>query len=188
MALETALPALDRRALLRSAILLAGGAIAGLPGTALAQLAAESATRFFTPSQFATLAEMVDVIIPRTDTPGAKDAGVPGYFDAMMVNWASDERQADFRAIVEGVDRAAQAAAGKPLPALPPEQRFDVVRAFDAERMGAGDATYSQFKELVLTLYYLSEVGATQELRYEAIPGAWEPWNEIGPDTRAWAI
>lgn len=188
MPFEYSLPALDRRALLRSAILLAGGTLAGLPGKALAELAADQKVRFFTPAQFATLEEMVDIIIPRTDTAGAKDAGVPSYFDALMLNWASKERRRDFRDIVEGVDKAARAAGGKPLPELAPAQRFEVVQAYDAEKMGKGDATYSRFKELVLTLYYLSEVGATQELRYEPIPGAWEPWNEIGPDTRAWAI
>ena len=185
---ESHLPAVDRRALLRSAILLVGGTVAGLPGQALAALDDKNPVRFFKPAEFATLTEMVDVIIPRTDTPGAKDAGVPSYFDQMMVNWASDERKRGFRDVVEGVDRAAREAGGKPLAELPPAQRFEVVRAFDAERMGKGDGVYSSFKELVLTLYYLSEVGATQELRYEAIPGAWEPWNEIGPDTRAWAI
>ena len=188
MPFESHLPAVDRRALLRSAILLAGGTLAGLPGKALAQVVADTAVRFFTPAQLATLTEMVDIMIPRTDTPGAKEAGVPSYFDAMMVNWASDERKRDFAAVVEELDAAARAAGGKPLPALAPQQRFAVVQAFDAAKMGKGDATYSKFKELVLTLYYLSEVGATQELRYEAVPGAWEPWNRIGPDTRAWAI
>ena len=127
-------------------------------------------------------------MIPRTDTPGAKEAGVPSYFDAMMANWASEERRRGFAALIADLDQAALAAGGKPLAALAPAQAFEVVRAFDAERMGKGDGVYSKFKELVLTLYYLSEVGATQELRYEPIPGAWEPWNEIGPDTRAWAI
>ena len=188
MPFDYSLPALDRRALLRSAILLAGGTLAGLPGKALAELAADPKMRFFSAAEFETLETMVDIMIPRTDTAGAKEAGVPSYFDAMMVNWASKERRGEFRDVLEGLDKAARAAGGKPLPELAPEQRFQVVQAYDAERMGKGDGDYSKFKELVLTLYYLSEVGATQELRYEPIPGAWEPWNEIGPDTRAWAI
>jgi len=38
-----------------------------------------------------------------------------------------------------------------------------------------------------MTGYYLSEPGATQELRYELVPGVWEPAVKMGPDTRAWA-
>lgn len=187
MPLSESLPAVDRRALLKSAMLLVGAGAAGLPAFEALAAPGDPPT-FFSPAQFATLETTAEIIIPRTDTPGAKDAGVPSYFDAMMANWASDERRRGFAALIDEIDRAALAAGGKPLPALPPEQAFEVVRAYDAAKMEAGDATYSKFKELVLTLYYLSEVGATQELRYEAVPGAWEPWNEIGPDTRAWAM
>ena len=183
-------PRLDRRELLRAAILLAGGSLAGLPGQALAQAAASGApaARFFTAAQFAALAEIADTIIPRTDTPGAKDAGVPEALDSLMTHWASKKRQSEFRELVDEIDRRAVAAGGKPLPALAPAQRVEVVRAFDAERMGAGDGVYGKFKELLLTLYYLSEAGATKELRYELIPGKFEPWTEMAPDTRAWAV
>ena len=53
--------------------------------------------------------------------------------------------------------------------------------------MSLGVLSERRFKELVLTLYYLSQPGATRELRYEHTPGKWEPSIEIGPDTRAWA-
>lgn len=181
-----ALPAMDRRALLRAAMLLVGGSLAGLPAEALAQ--ARGAERFFTPAQFATLSETADIIIPRTDTPGAKDAGVPEFMDSLMSAWASKARQAQFRKLIDQIDAAAMAAGGKPLPALAPAKRLEVVRAFDAEKLTARDGPYTKFKELVLTLYYLSEVGATKELRYELIPGKWEPGIEIKTDTRAWAV
>ena len=73
----TALPDVDRRSLLRSAILLVGGSLAGVPNIALAA----SADRFFTPAQFAIMSDMADIIIPRTASPGAKDAGVPDVLD-----------------------------------------------------------------------------------------------------------
>ena len=181
-----ALPAMDRRALLRTAMLLVGGSLAGLPAEALAQ--ARGAARFFTPAQFATLAETAETIIPRTDTPGAKDAGVPQFMDSLMTAWASKERQAQFRKLIGEIDAAALAAGGKPLAKLTPAKRLDVVRAFDAEKLTARDPVYTKFKELVMTLYYLSEVGATKELRYELIPGKWEPGIEMKTDTRAWAV
>jgi hypothetical protein len=39
-----------------------------------------------------------------------------------------------------------------------------------------------------MTAYYLSEVGATQELRYELVPGSFQGGIPVGPDTRAWAV
>lgn len=176
----------DRRALLRSAILLVGGSIAGLPDIALAQTA--SAARFFTAPQFATMAEVAEIILPQTDTPGAKEAGVPEALDALMANWAAPDRQQQFRTLLDEMDTAAVASAGAPLAALSPAKRLELVRTFDAEKINASDPVYSKFKELVLTLYYSSEAGATRELRYELIPGKWEPGIEVAPDTRAWAF
>jgi len=170
-------PELDRRSLLRGAILLVGGSLAGLPNVALA---ATADAKFFTPAEFKVLAEVAEIIIPRTDTPGAKDAGVPESFDALMANWASPAHKAQFRSLIQQFD-----AAGVLLGAAP---RADVVRRIDAERLMAGEPVYRKFKELILTLYYLSEAGATKELRYELIPGKWEPATVIGTDTRAWAV
>ncbi len=172
-------PALDRRALLRSAILLVGGSLAGVPKVALA--ADAPVARFFTPEEFQALSQVADIIIPPTDTPGARDAGVPDALDSLMVHWASKQTQAQFRSLVQEY-----AAAG--VLTLPLGERLELVRRLDAEKLGGGDPVYRRFKELVLTLYYLSETGATKELRYELIPGKFEPWTEMAPDARAWAI
>lgn len=181
MVSSTVLPELDRRSLLRSAILLVGGSlVGGLPASALAGEPATTEQRFFTPVEFEILAEVTEIIIPRTDTPGARDAGVPEAFDTLMTNWASPGRQAEFRALVQQFGAAGVLLPGPPAP-------LDVVRQIDADRLAASDPVYAKFKELVLTLYYLSEAGATKELRYELIPGKWEPGTVIGDDTRTWA-
>ena len=184
--LEGASLALDRRALLRNAILLVGGSIAGVPGELLGQTATPS--RFFAPARFATLAEISEIMLPPTDTPGAKEAGVPEALDALMANWASATRKRQFRDLIAEIDGRAFIAGRTTLSGLPKAQRIELVRAYDAEKMAAGNQVYGKFKELVLTLFYLSEAGATKELRYELIPGKFEPWTEMAPDTRAWAV
>ena len=170
-------PALDRRALLRSAVLLVGGTLAS--GVAVPARAAGAAARFFTPEELRIVAEFAEIVIPRTDTPGARDAGVPEALDALMANWASEARKAEFRALVARI-----AAAGVVPSGAPP--RLDLARDFDAAQLPS-DPVYRRFKELVLLLYYGSELGATRELRYEHTPGQWEPSIAITPDTRAWA-
>lgn len=176
------LPAIDRRALLRSAILLVGGSMAGLPAEAFAQAAsAEAPKRFFTPAQYAVMDEVAAIIIPKTDTPGAREAGVPANIDMLMSKWASEERQGQFRAMFDAI-------GGAGLMKMAPPERLEFVRKYDAEKLHGGDGVYARFKELVLTLYYLSEPGATQELRYELAPGEWNGWTTVTPDTRAWAV
>src|SRR5688572_23899183 len=67
---------MNRRDLLRRAILLAGGV--GLGSASFELLARTKATaRFFSAAHYELLQEVADIIIPRTDTPGAVDAGVP---------------------------------------------------------------------------------------------------------------
>lgn len=171
------LPEVDRRSLLRTAILLVGGSLAGVPSVSFAQ----ATDRFFTPAQFAIMSEMAEIIMPRTASPGAKDAGVPDYLDALMANWASDQRRAQFRALFDE-------AGGVGFMNLDDAGRVAFMRNFDAGKLRVWDPAYTKFKELVLTLYYLSEMGATKELRYELIPGKWEPWTEISPDAPAWAV
>ena len=171
------LPEVDRRSLLRTAILLVGGSLTSVPSIALAA----ATDRFFTPAQFAIMSEMAEIIMPATATPGARDAGVPDYLDALMTNWASSARQAEFRALFDEV-------GGVGFMNLDDAGRLSFMRNFDAGKLRIWDPAYVKFKELVLTLYYLSEAGATKELRYELIPGKWEPWIELSPDAPAWAV
>jgi hypothetical protein len=175
---------LSRRELLRCAILLAGGTATALPSELFA--AAAEAPRFFDPPQFELLDAVCEIIIPATDTPGARGAGVPAAFDALMHNWASPQRRKDFNALLAAIDAAALAQGGATLLKLPPLRQIEVITQFDAVRYRK-DSTYTKFKELVVRLYYLSDVGATQELRYEPVPGVWDPALKITPKTRAWA-
>lgn len=173
--------AMNRRALLHGAILLVGGA-----AVAPSALAAISGG-FFNSDERATLAALCETMIPRTDTPGAIDAGVPAFLDSLFANWASPAHQALMRDTLGALGRGAQSETGKLLPALTPAARTAWLTARDAALIAKGDPGYAQFKRLVMTGYYYSEAGATQELRYELVPGVWEPAVKITADTRAWA-
>ena len=46
---------------------------------------------FYTQDEMALISRISNLVIPRTETPGALDANVPGYLDALMSDWASAE-------------------------------------------------------------------------------------------------
>ena len=48
------------------------------------------------------------------------------------------------------------------------------------------DPAYAKLKELIVVLYYYSEPALTQELRYEHVPGQWQPSILVTPQTRPW--
>jgi hypothetical protein len=239
---------LDRRALMRHAMLLVGAGAVTRPALALDA----GAPPFLSASRLDALAAYADALIPATETPGAIGAGVPRAVDAMMRDWASDKTRGEFAAVLDGLDAAAKRAGGL-LGSLSPDRRLAVVTAFDAARIGEQQAAakaatekttaadkgsasgadtiasqkalgeqqksasggrladaaaadkndaatstddpvaslagpYGRLKDLVMTTYYLSEPGATKELRYELIPGVWEASMPLGADRRAWAV
>ena len=136
--------------------------------------------------RFALLEQITQVMIPTTDTPGAIQAGVPAFIRQMLADWASATSREEIAGVLVGVEKHAWEKFGASFVELPPERRHEVVRGFDEDRVGRQDPPYGKFKYLVLAGYYLSEVGATQELRYELIPGAWRPcvpFSEIGRAT-----
>jgi gluconate 2-dehydrogenase gamma chain len=173
---------LNRRAMLLGAIVLVGGAVAL---TRLARRPSLGTGRgpALSAEQFALLEQVADVIIPATDTPGAIGAGVPVFMRDMLDVWASPQTRAEITGVLDAIDKHTWDKFGAAFLELPPERRLEVIRAFDAEAISRQDPGYGKFKYLVLVGYYHSEIGATQELRFELVPGAWRsclPLSEVG--------
>jgi hypothetical protein len=133
--------------------------------------------------QFALLEQVAETIIPATDTPGAIGAGVPQFLRTMLDEWSSAATRLEIAGVLDAVEKLAWEKYGATFLSLAADRRLDVMRAIDAERLGRQDPAYGKFKHLVLIGYYHSEIGATQELRYELVPGAWRsclPLTEVG--------
>ena len=174
---------LDRRALLLGAVFLLGGA------AALTRFARQSPTKSgdegpaMSGEQFMLLEQVTDVIIPSTDTPGALAAGVPEFIRDMLREWASARTRGEILGVLDAIEKLAWAQFGAAFLELPPERRLEIVRRFDDDAISRQDPAYGNFKYLVLVGYYQSEAGATEELRFELVPGAWRsclPLTEVG--------
>lgn len=123
---------IGRRSLLQRAFLLTGATLApGFTIEALAQ-AASQAPQLLDTAQFALLSAVSDTIVPRTDTPGALDAGVPKSVDALLRNWASPTRRADLIAALEAIDKHALAEDKKHFAELAPARRLALLTVHDA--------------------------------------------------------
>src|SRR5438270_1269845 len=83
---------------------------------------AEAQTTFLTQTELDWLKALVDTIIPRTDTPGASDAGVPVFIDRRLaVNPGLAEL---FRGGMKALDDEARAQFGAAFPALSAPQQI----------------------------------------------------------------
>jgi len=172
----------DRRAFLRGASVLLGSSALGPVLQAFAAATPRKAT-FFSDSEMRALAALVDVMLPATDSPAASAADTHYFIDLAIPACASLAAQKTFRA-------GLKAFAGKSFDKLAPDKQVAMLKA-RAEKDQAPDYDQSFFKILkdyTLSGYFLSEIGATQALAYEQVPGGY--WGDLPlqPDQKAWAI
>jgi hypothetical protein len=125
-----------------------------------------------------------DAIIPDTDTPGARRAGVPAWLPLAMHHGLAGTSTADRAALGRELD----AAAGGGFLALPPGQQRLACEKVDAAAYAPGSTSaWPRIKTLVLMGYYSSEAGATREQQYQLVPGRFDPDLPVGPGQRAWS-
>jgi len=151
--------------------------------------------------QNATVVTMTDLIIPETDTPGAKAARVNEFIDVILTEWATPEERQNFLNGLAGVDKQSNELYGKDLVDASPLQQVTLLRAMDdisaSERENKPqkhgntvpelDAQlkgnfYDVFRGITLHGYYTSEIGFTQELKLQIIPGAQHGCQKIAAD------
>jgi Gluconate 2-dehydrogenase subunit 3 len=191
---------MNRRALMANMALLLGAA--ALPAEAFAAPAAR-ARKFLTPPQFALLSAVADTIMPKTDSVGALEAGVPAKLDGMLKTWASPATRTQVVAALGRIDAAAKAQTKKPFALLAAADRAALLKPYDAAALKkvppppgtppanffvrptfVADQGYYVIKDLVLDLYYFSEAATTSELVYEHVPGKFEPSIKLTPTSR----
>src|SRR5665213_2210171 len=190
---------MNRREALSSVALLLGGTIIGaemfLSGCTNADKKIGVAGLQFSPDDISFLDEVGETIIPATNTPGAKATQI-GEFMKTIVNDCYEEK--DQQIFVEGMkklDDASQAKNGKSFLGSTPEQQHNLLVDLDKEqkeytaKQKSGDPShyFRMMKELTLWGYFTSKEGATQALRYVAVPGRYEGCIPYKKGDKAWA-
>src|SRR5271156_1497200 len=95
------------------------------------------ALRTLNPRQNATVVLMSEIIIPETDTPGAKGARVNEFIDVILTEWATEEDRNNFLSGLAGVDKQSNELYGKDFVDASPAQQLTLLRALD-EAVGMG--------------------------------------------------
>jgi len=169
----------DRRSFLRGASVLMGHAALGQVLTAFA--AGPRKATYFSESELRTLRALVDVILPATDSPAASAADTHYFIDLAIPACASPAAQKTFKAGV---------AAHAGFDQLPADQQIAKLKARAAADMESSydESFFRILKDYTLTGYFLSQIGATQALAYEKVPGGF--WGDLPlqPNQKAWAI
>ena len=127
---------------------------------ATAPAGAAPALRTLNAHQGALVTTIAEMIIPRTDTPGATDARVTEFIDLLLTEWYPDAERDRFVAGLDQIDERSRAAnGGRDFLALAAPERVAVLKTLDAARRdqaGAGFA-FGRLKELTVYGYFTSE-------------------------------
>lgn len=137
--------------------------------------------------QNATVKAIAEMILPRTETPGAADVGASDFVDLMLTEWCEEQERAHFISGLADIDARSNRLFGHNFIECAPDQQGAILQELGQEMtneaqhkqerlLESGLATegngnfYSMLRWLTLTAYYTSEAGATQELHYQIIP------------------
>lgn len=90
--------------------------------------------------QNATVTAIAELILPRTDTPGAADAGVNEFIDLIVGSWYSDRERGDFVAGLIDVDARSQEARGRDFVDLEEIDQIALLTELEAESFALREA------------------------------------------------
>jgi hypothetical protein len=139
--------------------------------------------RAVTPAGGAQLAALVDAILPDTDTPGARAAGVHVFVDLAVAECLLAPERETFRTGLDGLNATCRRAHGVDLDRATPI----AVTALLREAETAGTPFVKALKSLTVLGYGTSRIGATQALADNQVPGRYRGCIDLAPGQRTWA-
>jgi hypothetical protein len=121
------------------------------------------------------LAELAEMIIPKTTTPGAKDVYAHQFAMKMIDDCESKDDQQKFVKGLEAFEKYTKGKTGSSFLEATSQQRSVVLE--ELEKMKAGDSEeasfYRKMKGLTIRAYTTSQFYLTQVQVYELVPGRW---------------
>lgn len=184
--------ALTRREAIQRATLFLGVALSPSLLTSVMQAATPSGgvnakPVYLSAQQFAIAGAVAERILPGTDTPGARDVGVPAFIDLMFGKYlAASDKQVVATGLAE-VEAASVAAHKKSFLQLTDAQQDALLTTLAEASKTKVRTFFHQFKELTVLGYFTSETVGKTVLHYDPVPGRFEaciPLAEVG--NRAW--
>lgn len=193
---------MDRREAVKYISVLLGGTVVGADAFLSGCKTKTASTTDWTAEDVAYLNEIGETILPRTATPGAKDANV-GQFMTTMVNDCYEEGdQKSFKNGLDKLNEASQKKFDADFMKITPQQRTQLLTEIDKEakdyqanlqkekekakaEMGEGSSRgeveekksahyFTMLKQLTLLGFFTSEVGVKKALNYQPVPGKYE--------------
>ncbi len=169
---------------------------------AQAHLSPDEKMRSLNAQQNATVTAISEILIPETETPGAKAVRVNEFIDLILTDWYDDGPRSQFLSGLAEVEARSRDLFGKNFADCTPNQQGEMVAALDDElsklrdaelrrssRRGASSRLEGNFfymmKRLTLAGYFTSQAGFEQQLHRQIIPRAHSGCTTINDENSA---
>ena len=189
---------IDRREVLKTLTLITGYTLtAGAASAFLAGCKSEGAAasttgeaNILSKEQMETIAAVVERILPKTDTPGALDAGVDQYVSLAVNKFYKEEDQKKFLDNLGKFDKYASDKYKKTFAKLTDENKDDVLKMMAEEwkKNEKDPHIFKEMRDLTVSGYCTSEQGAKQLLKYDPIPGPYKGCIDRATVGGVWAL
>lgn len=184
---------MQRRDALKSLLAIsAAGALAACVGEGKAGEAKApklSSAASLSASEMALVAALGQTIIPKTETAGAIEAGVPDVMQTLFTEWGDDSFRAYWRAGLGKLETHFVQSGGQKFTDMTPAQQENLLGTYDTKAFADDefDPFYKDLKNTIATAYYMSEPGASEELEYDPVPGEWRGCVPLSEQPKTWA-
>jgi hypothetical protein len=219
---------LNRRDALQRVTFILGGAVSFATATAImsgCKSSTDNATGIdgqigsfvLKPDQKSLLSQLAEVIIPKTDTPGATEAKVADFIEVMMNDCYTKEQQDHFYKGFELAEAEAKKLGGS-FSSLDASKKIEVMKilknASELESKANDEKAkqidtesglvkenlkkkdekevpvpfFKLLKELTVFGYFSSEIGAKSNLNYVAVPGKFQGCIPATASTKPYAL
>jgi hypothetical protein len=166
--------AISRREAIRRAATLAGVALSPALVTFVAGAQSAPAKTYLTTAQAAVAGAAAERILPRTDTPGAADVGVPAFLDRFYGEFMTDDERRLFVAGLDAIEAAATSAHNGSFASLASAQQDAVLRAVATAQQDRTPSSFGLIRSTTILGYFSSERGAKDVLNYDPVPGRFD--------------
>jgi hypothetical protein len=162
-------------------VLAASAGVACLDGFALDEMLAFGRRLHATPRktgalsahQSATVTVVAERIIPRSETPGATDAGVTAFIDHMLADWYEPAERDRVLVGLAELDARSRALDAQDFVGLPEADQVALLTGIDGE-VAANDHWFAMLKFLTVWGYFTSEAAQRQTLGAFPLPMRYE--------------
>lgn len=141
----------------------------------------------FSAEQRALMTALSERIMPTTDTPGAIAAGVPDFIEKMLADWAMPDERKPILAGLNAIETRSQADYELAAARTSPEQQDALLTLAMEDKLPGGWSFFDKFRQLVVTGYFTSEIGITQERDYLPVPGRYDGAHPYSPGTKVFS-